>query len=123
MGGTATIDRMTHLAIRFLLELAALAGAIAVGASVGNPPLGFLGAMIAGIAFVAVWGVWIAPRARFALPALARLIVGTALLLLVAIGLIVVGQPTLGEILAAAVAANAVFLGVTGVYRETGGGR
>ena len=114
---------MTHLAIRFLLELAALAGAVAVGASVGNPPLGFPGAIVAGVAFVAVWALWIAPRARFALEPTARLVVGTALMLAVAVGLVLTGQPTIGEILGAAIIANSVLLRVTGVYRETGAGR
>jgi hypothetical protein len=104
---------MTHLAIRFLLELAALAGAVVVGASAGNPPLGFPGAAVAGVAFVAAWGLWIAPRARFALVPMARLLVGTALMLAVAVGLILVGQPTAGEILVAAIVANAVLLVVT----------
>jgi hypothetical protein len=104
---------MTHLAIRFVLELAALAGAIAVGASAGDPPLGFAGAVVAGVAFVAVWGLWIAPRSRFPLPPMARLIVGTALMLAVAVGLVLVGQPTIGEILAAAIVANAALLVVT----------
>ena len=114
---------MTHLAIRFLLELAVLAGAIAVGASAGNPPFGFSGAVVAGVGFVVAWALWIAPRARFALSPTARLVVGTALMLAVAVGLVVTGQPTIGEILGAAIVANAVLLRVTGVYRDTGAGR
>ena len=114
---------MTHLAIRFVLELAALAGAIAVGASAGDPPLGFPGAVGAGVAFVAVWALWIAPRARFALPPMARLVVGTALMLAVAVGLILVGQPTLGIILVAATLANAILLRLTGAYADTGAAR
>lgn len=114
---------MTHLAIRFFLELAALAGAVAVGASAGDPPLGFPGAVVAGVAFVAVWGLWIAPRARFALAPMARLIVGTALMLAVAVGLILVGQPTIGEILVAAILANAALLVVTKNVDAPGTGR
>ena len=114
---------VTHLAIRFLLELAALAGAVAVGASVGDPPLGFVGALVAGVAFVAVWGLWIAPRARFALAPMARLVVGTAVMLAVAVGLILVGQPTIGEVLVAAIVANAVLLVLTGKVHVQGTGR
>ncbi len=114
---------MTHLAIRFFLELAALAGAVAVGASAGDPPLGFPGAVVAGVAFVAVWGLWIAPRSRYPLAPMARLIIGTALMLAVAVGLILVGQPTIGEILAAAIVANAVLLVVTKNVRVEGMGR
>lgn len=114
---------MTHLAIRFVLELAALAGAIAVGASAGSPSLGFPGAVVAGVAFVAVWALWIAPRARFALPAMARLVAGTVLMLAVAVGLILVGQPTIGIVLLAAVLANGILLGLTGAYLGTGAAR
>lgn len=114
---------VTHLVIRFFLELAALAGAIAVGAAAGNPPLGFPGAVIAGVAFVAVWGLWIAPRARFPLAPMARHLIGTTLMLAVAVGLIVVGQPTIGEVLIAAIVANAVLLVMTGNVRNQGTGR
>lgn len=114
---------MTHLAIRFLLELAALGGAIAVGASAGNPPVGFPGAVIAGVAFVAVWALWIAPRARFALPPTSRLIVGTALMIAVAVGLILTGQPTIGEVLVALTLANAVLLVATGNVHVQGARR
>ena len=113
---------VTHLVIRFFLELASLAGAIAVGASAGNPPLGFPGGAAAGVAFVAVWALWIAPRARFALAPMPRHVIGTALMLAVAVGLIVVGQPTLGEVLFAGVAANAVLLVVTDNVRGQGMG-
>ncbi|HEU4573020.1 MAG TPA: YrdB family protein [Candidatus Limnocylindrales bacterium] len=114
---------MTHLAIRFLLELAALAAAIAVGASVGSPPLGFAGGVFAGIAFVVVWGLWIAPRARFALPPTARLVIGSLVMLAAAVGLVLTGQPTLGIVLIAAIVANAILLFVTGAYRDTGAAR
>jgi Na+/melibiose symporter-like transporter len=114
---------MTHLAIRFLLELAALAATIPVGASVGNPPLGFAGAVFAGVLFVAIWGLWIAPRARYALSTTARLVIGTLVMLAAAAGLVLTGQPTLGLVLIAAIVANAILLVATGAYRETGAAR
>ena len=114
---------MTHLVIRFVLELAALVAAAVVGASAGNPPLGFVGGLVAVIAFVVVWALWIAPRARFALPPMARHLVGTAVMLAAAIGLVLVGQPTIGEILVALILANAVFLVVTGAVHLPRGGR
>jgi len=122
-GRFATIDRMTHLAIRFLLELAALAATVAVGASIGSPPLGLAGAVFAGVAFVAIWGLWIAPRARYALSPTARIVIGTLVMLAAAVGLVVTGQPTLGIVLVAAVIANAILLVVTGTYRDTGAAR
>jgi hypothetical protein len=70
-----------------------------------------------------VWALWIAPRARFALPATARMVIGTALMLVPAVGLVLVGQPTIGEVLVGFILANATFLVATGVYRATGAGR
>jgi hypothetical protein len=105
---------MAHLAIRFILELAALVGAGVVGATAGAPPFGLAGAVAAVAAFAVVWGLWIAPRARFALAPTLRLLIGTLLMLAVAVGLVLVAQPTAGEVLIAAILANAVLLLVTG---------
>jgi hypothetical protein len=106
-----------HLVVRFTLELAAVVAAGIVGASVGDPSLGIPGAVVAVLAFAAVWAMWIAPRARRPLAARTRLVVGTALMLAAAVGLVLVGHPTVGEILAAAIAANAVLLAATGAWR------
>jgi hypothetical protein len=116
MGGA-----MTHLVIRFVLELAALVAVGIVGASVGSPRLGLVGGLGAVVAFVVGWGLWIAPRARFALAPMARHLIGTAIMVAVAIGLVLVGQPVVGEILIAAILANAVFLVIGGQVRSPGG--
>ena len=110
----------THLAIRFFLELASLIGAAVVGASAGNPPAGPLGGFGAAVAFVVVWALWIAPRARFALPSMARHVIGTAIMGAAAIGLVLVGQPLVGEILVALILANTVFLVIGGHVRSQG---
>jgi hypothetical protein len=114
---------MTHLVIRFLLEVAALAAAGVVGASAGSRPLGFVGGLVAVGAFVVVWGLWIAPRARFTLAPMARHVIGTAIMLAAAIGIVLIGQPTLGEVLAALILANAVFLVIGGADPLPLGGR
>ena len=114
---------MTHLVIRFFLEIAALVAAAVVGASAGSPPLGLIGAFVAVAAFVLIWALWIAPRARFALPPMARLVIGTAIMLAAAIGLVLVGQPTAGEVLVALILANAVFLVIGGAFRLQHRGR
>jgi cytochrome b len=103
-----------QLAIRFLLELAAVVAAGIVGASLGSPPLGLVGAIgLAGF-FVLVWGLWLAPRARFPQPATFRLVVGTLVMEAPALGLVAIGEATAGAILAAAILANAVALAATG---------
>ena len=103
-----------NLAIRFLLELAALIAAGVTGASLGTPPFGVVGGLVAAIAFGIVWGLFIAPKARFPQSPRFRLVVGTILMELTALGLIVVGQPTVGALLGAAVLANAVALATGG---------
>jgi hypothetical protein len=103
-----------NLAIRFLLELAAVIAASVTGAGLGTPPFGVVGGIVGATAFVAIWGLFIAPRARFAQSPRVRLIVGTILMELVAFGLIVIGQPTVGAVLAAAVLVNAVALAAGG---------
>ena len=113
---------MTHLAIRFLLELAALVAAAIAGASIGDPPLGAVGGALVAAAYVAVWALWIAPRARFALLPVARLAVGTVLMLAAALGLVLVGDPVVGEVLVALIVANAAMLAITGAYRATSTG-
>lgn len=112
---------MTHLVIRFVLELAALVAAGIVGASAGTPPLGLVGGLGAVVAFVVVWGLWIAPRARFALAPMARHLIGTAIMVAAAIGLVLVGQPTIGEVLVALILANALILVIGGRVRSQGG--
>ena len=111
----------THLVIRFFLELASLMGAAVVGASAGNPPAGALGGLAVAVAFGVIWALWIAPRARFALPPMARHLIGTAIMLAAAIGLVLVGQPVIGEVLIALILANAAFLVIGGHVRGVGG--
>jgi hypothetical protein len=99
-----------QLAIRFLLELAALVAAGIVGASLGSPPLGLAGAVVAAVLFAVAWGLFLAPRARFPQPAMVRLAVGTIVMEIPAIALAIVGPMTAGAVLAAAILANAVAL-------------
>jgi Protein of unknown function (DUF2568) len=110
-----------QLAVRFLLELAALAAAGVVGASLGSPPLGLVGGIGAVVAFAVVWGLFLAPRARFVQSASFRLVVGTLVMEAAALGLVAIGQTTAGAILAVAILANAVALaaaGATGMTNE-----
>jgi hypothetical protein len=107
-----------QLAIRFLLELAALVAAGIVGASVGSPPVGLVGGVGLCVAFAVVWGLVLAPRARFRQTAMFRLVVGTLVMEATALGLIAVGSVTAGAILAAAIVANAVALAATGATTD-----
>lgn len=103
-----------QLAIRFILELAALVAAGLVGASLGSPPFGLIGGIAAAVLFGLVWGLFLAPRARFPQPALVRLVVGTLAMEVPAVALAFVGWPTGGTILAVAILANAVAIAAFG---------
>jgi Protein of unknown function (DUF2568) len=107
-----------QLAIRFLLELAALVAAGVVGASVGIPPLGIVGGIGAAVAFAIAWGLFLAPRARFPQSATFRLVVGTVVMEVTALGLVAVGSTTTGAILGAAILANTVALAASGAAFE-----
>lgn len=111
-----------QLAVRFLLELAAVVAAGLVGTSLGSPPFGIVGAIgLAGL-FIVVWGLWLAPRARFVQPAMFRLVVGTLVMEAPALGLAAIGHTTVGAILAAAILANAIALVATGATDATADG-
>ncbi|HEX2755690.1 MAG TPA: DUF2568 domain-containing protein [Candidatus Limnocylindrales bacterium] len=103
-----------QLAIRFLLELAAVVAAGVVGASIGSPPFGLVGGIALAAVFVVAWGLFLAPKARFPQPATVRLMVGTLVMEVPAIGLAIVGSTLAGAVLAAAILANAVALAATG---------
>jgi hypothetical protein len=103
-----------NLAIRFVLELVAVIAAAVAGANLGSPPLGIPGAIVATVLFVGVWGLFIAPRARYPQPPTLRLMVGSVLMELTAVGLIAAGFTTAGAILGVAILANAVVLAAFG---------
>lgn len=103
-----------QLAIRFILELAALVAAGIVGASIGNPPLGLVGGLAGAVLFGVVWGLFLAPRARFPQPPTVRLVAGTAVMEAAAVGYALVGPPTSGLLLAATILANAVWIAAIG---------
>jgi hypothetical protein len=107
--------------MRFVLELAVVVAAGIVGASIGSPPLGLVGGLALASVFVVVWGLFLAPRARFPQSAIVRLVVGTLVMEAPAIGLVAVGSTTGGAILAVAILANAVALAASGATTDGAG--
>jgi uncharacterized protein DUF2568 len=118
----AGVTAPLQLAIRFILELAAVVAAGVVGASVGSPPIGIAGGIGLAASFIVVWGLFLAPRARFPQSAIVRLVVGTLVMEAPAIGLVAVGSTTGGAILAVAILANAVALAASGATTDDAGG-
>jgi hypothetical protein len=99
--------RAANLAVRFLLELCALAAlaywGIETGSSVGVDLVLALGAVVA---FAAIWGAWVAPRASRRLADPARLVLELALFAAAIAALAAAGRPVLAVAFAAVLAAN-----------------
>jgi hypothetical protein len=91
--------RSTALLVRFLLELAALAALIASGVLIIGGALGWLAGLGAAVVAAIAWGLFVAPRARIALPNAARLVVEVAVFAVAAAGLFGADQPVLAGLL------------------------
>ena len=101
---------IANLTIRFIVELAGIAAFGYWGFQVGGLALAAVAVAIA----VVVWGVVVAPKARNRLSQEQRDVVGTAILLLAAASLVIVGQPLVGVGLAVVVILNAIALRAIG---------
>lgn len=88
------------LTVAFLAELAMLAGLAVVGAALGDGAVGSVALAVAlpGLAGV-VWGLALAPRARFNLPQPVRIAGKVVLLLGTAVALAAVGYVLAGVLL------------------------
>lgn len=100
-----------NLAIRFLLELAAVAAVVYWGWRLGGEGLAglALGLALAAV-LVLVWWRLIAPKARGPISTDMRPLIGSGILLLAAGALGLAGQPFLAAILAGAVVVNTVVM-------------
>jgi Protein of unknown function (DUF2568) len=97
------------LTVRFLLELALLAGAAIAGWRAGGGGLpGALLAILAVAVVAVVWGLAVAPRARRRWPDPSRLTLEFVIFALVGGALVATGSPAAGLVLAGASAAVAV---------------
>jgi hypothetical protein len=86
-----------NLAIRFfVVELGGLAAAAYWGWEVTSGPGRWYLAVLAPVAFIAVWGLFIAPKARIRVSKEAALAIELVMLALVAVGLVVTGPVWLG---------------------------
>jgi hypothetical protein len=102
--------KLVNLAVRFALELAALAAFATWGLHATRGPTRFaLAAAAVGVA-AAVWGIWVAPAARRRLADPARLAVEMVFFAAAGLALGVTGRAVLGAALTVAAVANAVML-------------
>jgi hypothetical protein len=102
--------RSINLALRFALELAALAAFGAWGLHAGGGPVRFAVAAAAVLAAAGVWGRWMAPTSRRRLADPARLLAEVAFFTAAGAALALTGRGLLGATLAVAAVANAGLL-------------
>ena len=74
-----TVLRGVVLTVRFVLELAMLAGVAVVVTRLLPGPWGWVAAAVAVVAVATLWGLLLSPKAKVALPAGVRLAIEAAL--------------------------------------------
>lgn len=103
--------RSANVALKFLLELAALGAFCAWGAKHGTSPLGkAILAVMLPLAVAVLWGRFAAPKSPHRLRGLAELAFETAFFAAAAVAIATTGYPLLAAIFAALFACNAAAL-------------
>jgi hypothetical protein len=109
MRGVETL-KAANLALKFLLELTALAAFAFWGTTVdGNVVAGLLG-IAAPLAVIVLWGIFGAPKSRRRLPIRARVLFELAVFALAAAALFAADTAVAGIVFVAAVLVNAALL-------------
>jgi Protein of unknown function (DUF2568) len=96
------------LTIRFLCELAMLAGLASWGFRVGDGAGAWLLGIGAPVLAAAIWGAFVAPRARWPVPVPVRLVTELVLFGAAVAALAAAGQPVLAATLAVAALATSL---------------
>ena len=94
--------REVVLTVRFLCELAMLAALAYAGFELGDGGWGPVVGLGLPVAAIAVWGAFVAPKARRPVPTVARLLIEVTLFGAAAVGLVLADQTALGVALAVA---------------------
>jgi hypothetical protein len=103
-----------NVALRFFLELAGVVAVAWWGAHAADGAFGAALALVSAGIFFTIWGLWIAPRARFPQPPRVRLVAGTVLLEGAAVLLALSGATTAALVLGTLVALNALGVALLG---------
>ena len=108
-----SLIRSANLAVRFILELCALAAYAYWGFKTGRGPVARIGLGIgAPLLAAVVWGTFVAPRAPVAVPAAVRLVLELAVFGSAVAALYAAGRPSLAWALAVTYAINRVLVAV-----------
>ena len=105
--------KVVNLALRFGLELCALAAFAYWGFKTGNSTaISILFGIAAPLAMIVVWGAFVAPKSRVSLSQTLKRILGLAILVLAAIALADAGRSTLSVVFGVASVINAALMAV-----------
>ena len=107
-----TVLKAPNLALKFLLELAAIAAFAYWGASVGGTAISVLLAVATPALMIVLWAVLAAPRSERRLQLKARVPFELSVFCLATFALIAAGAPVAAAIFAVVVVVNAVLLTV-----------
>lgn len=110
MGSVLAALKAGNLALKFGVELAAIASLGYWGASLDSSVLSVVMMVLTPAAMIALWGTFAAPRASRRLSLTARIPVELTLLLLAAVALLAAGEVGLAAVMAGAVVLNALLL-------------
>jgi hypothetical protein len=108
--------RAGNLALKFGVELAAIASLGYWGASLEGPLLSAFMMVLAPAAMIALWGLLAAPKASRRLPTSARIPLELTLLLGAAVCLLIAGERAIAAAVATAIVLNALLLTVLGQW-------
>ncbi len=104
-----------NLALRFLLELCGLAAAAWWGFHLlPDGPMRYVLALLAAAVVGVFWAIVVAPKASNPIAPLPRVLIGSGVLLLTAIGLWATDQPVLAGEFAVLILLNTIVMVVTG---------
>lgn len=108
--------RASNLALKFGVELAAIASLGYWGASLDGSVLSAVMMVLAPAAMILLWGRFAAPKASRRLPVPARIALELTLLLGAALALLAAGEAALGAVVGGAVGLNALSLSALGQW-------
>ena len=107
-----------NLALKFLLEVAALAAFAYWGANTGEMPWSLLPAIVAPLAVAVLWGRFAAPKSERRLPLQPRIRFELTVFTAAVLALLAAGVPALAVLMSALVILNAVLLTVLGQWQH-----
>jgi hypothetical protein len=107
-----------NLALKFLLEVSALAAFACWGASTGQMPVSLLLAIVTPVAAAVTWGIYAAPKSKRRLPLQPRIRFELTFFTAAVLALLSAGVPGLAVAMSALVILSSILLTVLGQWES-----